>query len=86
MGLRNFALRLSGVRARDSKVYEFYNDAAADNPVIWQRRMRNVTVRPGSAYITVNSGTDGINTIVINYEYRGRRGFGNAVYVIAVER
>jgi hypothetical protein len=85
MGLRNFTLRLSGVRAGDSKVYEFYNDSASDNPVIWHRRMRNVTVRPGNAYITVNSGSDGLNTIVINYEYRGRRGFGNTVYVINVE-
>ncbi|MDR0383506.1 MAG: hypothetical protein LBH50_05915 [Spirochaetaceae bacterium] len=85
LGVQNLSIRLSGVRPRDSKVYEFYNDSAKDNPAIWRRRRRNVTVRPGNAYISVNIGED-VNTIVVNYEYFGRRGFGNAVYVIAVEK
>jgi hypothetical protein len=85
LGVKNLTVMLSGIRARDSKIYEFYNDGANGNPVIWRRRMRNVTVRPGSAYVSVNIGED-VNTIVINYEYFGRRGFGNAVYVIAVEK
>jgi hypothetical protein len=85
MGVQNLSIRLSGVRPRDSKIYEFYNDSTQDNPVVWRRRMRNVTVRPGNAYISVNIGED-VNTIIVNYEYFGRRGFGNAVYVIAVEK
>lgn len=84
--LKSFTLKLSGVRARDSKLYEFYNDETTGNPVIWRRRTRGVTVRPLNAYITVNPGADNTNTIVINYEYRGRRGFGNVVYVIATEQ
>jgi hypothetical protein len=85
LGVQNLTIMLSGVRARDSKIYEFYNDGTTGSPVIWRRRMRNVTVRPGSAYVSVNIG-EGMNTIVVNYEYFGRRGFGNAVYVIAVEK
>lgn len=86
LDLKSLTIRLSGVRARDSKQYEFYNDGTDGNPVIWRRRTRGVTVRPLNTYITVNSGPDNTNTIVINYEYRGRRGFGNVVYVIATER
>jgi hypothetical protein len=85
LGVQNLSIGLSGVRPRDSKIYEFYNDSKQDNPVVWRRRMRNVIVRPGNAYISVNIGED-VNTIVINYEYFGRRGFGNTVYVIAVEK
>jgi hypothetical protein len=84
--LKIFTLKLSGIRERDSKLYEFYKDEKVNNPVVWQRRTRGVTVRPLNAYITVNAGSDGTNTIVINYEYRGRRGFGNVVYVIATEK
>jgi hypothetical protein len=86
LALRSFTLNLSGVRERDSKLYEFYNDENTGNPVIWRRRTRGVTVRPLNAYITVSPGPDNTNTIVINYEYRGRRGFGNVVYVIATEQ
>jgi hypothetical protein len=85
LGVQNLTIMLSGIRVRDSKVYEFYNDGANNSPVIWRRRMRNVTVKPGRAYVSVNIG-ENMNTIVINYEYFGRRGFGNAVYVIAVEK
>jgi hypothetical protein len=85
LDVQNLKITLSGVRSRDSKTYEFYNDGTTGSPVIWRRRMRNVIVRPGNAYISVNIGED-VNTIVINYEYFGRRGFGNAVYVIAVEK
>jgi hypothetical protein len=85
LGVQNLTIMLSGVRARDSKIYEFYNDGKKGSPAIWRRRMRNVTVRPGNAYVSVNIGED-MNTIVINYEYFGRKGFGNAVYVIAVEK
>ena len=86
LNMKSFTLKLSGIRERDSKQYEFYNDETADNPVIWRRRTRGVTVRPLNTYITVNAGPDNTNTIVINYEYRGRRGFGNVVYVIATEQ
>jgi hypothetical protein len=95
LGVRNFTLKLTGKRARDSKQYEFYNDNAYDggasvlnagDTVIWKRRSRNVTVRPINAYITVSSGGGDTNVIVINYEYRGGKGFGNVVYVIAIEK
>ena len=85
LNMKSFTLKLSGVRDRDSKLYEFYHDETTDNPVIWRRRTRGVTVRPLNAYITVSPGADNTNTIVINYEYRGRRGFGNVVYVITTE-
>jgi hypothetical protein len=95
LGVQSFTLRLTGRRARDSKQYEFYNDSVPDgegsmanagNTVIWKRRARNVTVRPLNAYITASAGRGDTNVIVINYEYRGRKGFGNVVYVIAVEK
>jgi hypothetical protein len=95
LGIQNFTLRLTGKRARDSKQYEFYNESSGDgegsaanagDTVIWKRRARNVTVRPLNAYITVSPGKGNTNVIVINYEYRGRKGFGNVVYVIAVEK
>jgi hypothetical protein len=86
LGVRNFTLKLSGVNSRNSKQYEFYNDGDSDNPDIWKRRMRNVTVKPVNAYITVSNGPDNTNIIVVNYEYRGRKGFGNVVYMIAVAK
>jgi hypothetical protein len=84
LDVKNFTLRLSGINARNSKQYEFYNDGGS--PDIWKRRMRGVSVKPIQAYITVSDGPDNTNVIVINYEYKGRKGFGNAVYVIAVEK
>jgi hypothetical protein len=86
LGVRNFTLKLSGVNPRNSKQYEFYNDSNNDNPEVWKRRMRNVTVAPVNAYITVSDGQDNTSIIVINYEYRGRKGFGNVVYVIAAAK
>jgi hypothetical protein len=95
LGIQSFTLELSGKRARDSKRYEFYNDTAQDgensfsragDTVVWKRRARDVTVRPLDAYITVSPGKGDTNVIMINYEYRGRRGFGNVVYLIAVEK
>jgi hypothetical protein len=95
LGVQSFTLRLTGKRPRDSKQYEFYNDTAQDgenslsragDTVIWKRRTRNVTVRPLDAYITLSPGKGDTSVIVINYEYRGRRGFGNVVYVIAIEK
>jgi hypothetical protein len=85
LDLKSLTIKLSGIRERDSKLYEFYNDGTTGSPVIWRRRTRGVTVRPLNAYITVSAGPDNTNMIVINYEYRGRRGFGNVVYVIATE-
>jgi hypothetical protein len=94
LDVRSFTLKLTGKRAWDSKQYEFYNDKAgeggtsvlnAGDTVIWKRRSLNVTVRPLNAYITVSQGGGDTNVIVINYEYRGRKGFGNVVYVIAIE-
>ncbi|MDR3357156.1 MAG: hypothetical protein LBO04_08255 [Spirochaetaceae bacterium] len=85
LDMKSFTLRLSGVRERDSKRYEFYNDEGTSNPFVWKRRTRGVTVRPLNAYITVSAGPENTNIIVINYEYRGRKGFGNVVYVIATE-
>jgi hypothetical protein len=88
LGVQNFTLQLSGIRPPDSKRYEFYriSEDNGDNNVIWKRRTRDVTVTPLNAYITINEGQDNTSTIVLNYEYRGRKGFGNVVYVIAVER
>jgi hypothetical protein len=85
LDMKRFTLKLSGVRERDSKQYEFYNDGTVQNPAIWRRRTRGVTVKPLNAYITVSAGSNNTNTIVINYEYRGRKGFGNVVYVIDTE-
>jgi hypothetical protein len=88
LGVQNFTLQLSGIRPADSKRYEFYriSEDNGGNNVIWKRRTRDVIVTPLNAYITINEGPDNTNTIVLNYEYRGRKGFGNVVYVIAVER
>ncbi|MDR0408960.1 MAG: hypothetical protein LBH18_00980 [Spirochaetaceae bacterium] len=86
LGVRSFTLKLSGVNPRNSKQYEFYNDSNSGDSSVWKRRMRGVTVRPVDAYITVSDGPNNTNTIVINYEYRGRKGFGNVVYVVTVEK
>jgi hypothetical protein len=97
LGVQNFTLKLTGIRARDSKQYEFYNDSSntyasevsaanIGDSIIWRRRSRNITVKPLNTYITLSLGNDNTNIIVINYEYRGKKGFGNVVYMIAVEK
>jgi hypothetical protein len=95
LGIQSFTLKLTGKRARDSKQYEFYNEnggdgegsaANAGDTVIWKRSARNITVTPLNVYMTVSPGKGNTNVIVINYEYRGGKGFGNVAYVIAVEK
>jgi hypothetical protein len=86
LGVQSLVLELSGVRSRDSKKYEFYNDGKNAGSIIWKRRIRGVLVRPIGVYITFSEGLNNENTLFINYEYSGRRGFGNVVYVIALEK
>ncbi|GMO31590.1 MAG: hypothetical protein Ta2B_12680 [Termitinemataceae bacterium] len=86
LGVKYLSIELSGVRTKNNKRYEFYNDGAAGSPLIWKRRMRGVVVEPINVYIAMTEGVNNTNHLLISYEYVDREGFGTVSYIIAVEK
>ena len=84
-GVRTIKIQLSGVRAWDSKTYEFYHDGTTGSPIIWKRRMRGVVVQPIAVYITTSEQEDGSSLLYINYEYREKKGFGSVDFIVEVK-
>ncbi|MDR2842246.1 MAG: hypothetical protein LBV52_03485 [Spirochaetaceae bacterium] len=86
LGVKYLSLELSGIKKRDNKYYEFYNDGTAPSPLIWKRRMRGVVVEPLNVVIALSGGFNGSNNLVVTYEYVDRLGFGSVTYIIALEK
>ncbi|GHV22748.1 hypothetical protein FACS189494_09990 [Spirochaetia bacterium] len=84
LGVRTLVLELTGVRSANSKRYEFYSDGKQINPVLWRRRERGIVVKPYSVFITLTEGEGGTNTLLINYDYKEKKGYGAVSYIISI--